>query len=103
MMVELVWFIIGVVITGGGLFIAASFTGVQLHFKEALIASVVASMVSLIPTVGFLLSVIALFYLLKRLTGAPLYPDILLMVIVSKLFILIISLTLADVINQFIG
>ena len=80
-------FFIEVVIGGIFLWLAARVTKVDLEFKEILICVLAASIVSFIPTIGWIASIIVLFILLKRFSSADIWPDILLMVLVSRLFV----------------
>lgn len=70
---------------GAVLWLAAKITLVNLAFSEAAIAAGVAAVALLVPSVGWILSVIVLFLILKKFTRASIWPDILLMVIVSRL------------------
>jgi hypothetical protein len=84
---DIVGFIIEVVVGGVFLWLAANVTKVDLSFKEILICVFAASIVAFIPTVGWIASIILLFFLLKKFSSAEIWPDILLMVLVSRLFV----------------
>ena len=72
---------------GGGviLWLSAKITSVDLALKETVIAAGAAAIVSLVPTVGWILSIVVLFALLKKFSQANIWPDLILMVIVSRL------------------
>ena len=80
------FFILDVVVSGFFLWIAGKVTTVQIGFKEGLICIGASSILALIPSVGWILSLIAFFYLLKDFTGANVWPDLILLVLVTKLF-----------------
>lgn len=84
-MEEVVFLILDAVISGAILWIAARITSVDLSLGETVIAAGVAAAAALIPTAGWVLSLILLFALLKKFSGASIWPDIILMVIVSRL------------------
>ena len=67
------------------LWLSAKITSVDLALKETVIAAGAAAIVSLVPTVGWILSIVVLFALLKKLSQANIWPDLILMVIVSRL------------------
>ena len=76
--------IIHVVFTGSVLWVAAKLTSVDLGFKGAAIAVILSAMVSWIPLFGGLLSLIVFFLVLKSMTNTRIWPDLIIMVIVSK-------------------
>ncbi len=84
---DIVAFVIEVVVGGFFLWLAAYVTKVDLSFKEILICVFAASIVAFIPVVGWIASIILLFILLKKFSSADIWPDILLMVLVSRLFV----------------
>ena len=67
------------------LWLSAKITSVDLALKETVIAAGAAAIVSLVPTVGWILSIVVLFALLKKFSQANIWPDLSLMVIVSRL------------------
>lgn len=67
------------------LWLAAKMTSVDLLLRETVIAAGVAAVVSLIPAVGWVLSIVVLLMLLKKFSEADIWPDIILLVIVSRL------------------
>ena len=85
-LIYVIIFIIDAAVSGIILWLAAKVTNVDLFVKETIIAVSVASILALIPSVGWLLSLIALFYLLKKFSQASIWPDLILMVIVSRFF-----------------
>lgn len=86
----LIYFLLDAVISGGILWIASRLTAVDLLFKTAVIVAGASALIGLIPAIGWLLSIILFFYLLSHFTGAPFWPDLILMVLVSKLVSLVI-------------
>ncbi len=85
-LIYVVAFIIDAAVSGVILWLAAKVTGVDLFVKETIISVGAASLVALIPSVGWLLSLIVLFYMLKKFSQASIWPDLILMVIVSRFF-----------------
>ena len=85
-METVVLFLLDAVITGVLLWAAGKVTTVQIGFREGVICVGVSSLLALIHGFGWILSTIALFYLLKEFTGASVWPDLILLVLVTKLF-----------------
>ncbi|MBN1008936.1 hypothetical protein [Amphritea pacifica] len=82
------------VITGAILWMVSKVTAVHLSFLHTVIAAGAASLVSLIPSFGWLLSIIVLFYLLKQFSDADIWPDIILLVLVSQLILFAVGTAL---------
>ncbi|HIZ49750.1 MAG TPA: hypothetical protein IAA18_01565 [Candidatus Pseudomonas excrementavium] len=82
---ELVLVVLDALIGGVVLWLAAKITSVDLVLREAVIAAGGAAIVALVPTVGWALSIVVLFVLLKKFSRANIWPDLILMVIVSRL------------------
>lgn len=82
---ELVLVVLDALVGGVILWLAAKITSVGLGLGEAVIAAGGAALVSLVPTAGWILSIVALFVLLKKFSRANIWPDIILMVIVGRL------------------
>ena len=78
------------------LWLAGRLADVQLALKETGAATGVAALLSLIPQVGWLLSIVALFYLLRRFSRADIWPDLILLVLVSRLLALVAVLALGS-------
>ncbi|SEQ69843.1 hypothetical protein SAMN03080615_02445 [Amphritea atlantica] len=85
------------VITGAILWMAGKVTAVHLNFSHTVIAAGAASLVSLIPSFGWPLSIIILFYLLKQFSDADIWPDIILLVLVSQLILFAVGTALSEV------
>lgn len=84
-MEELVYVLLDALIGGAALWLAAKITSVDVGFRDLVIAAGAAAMISFVPAVGWLLSIIVLFVLLKKFSRADIWPDLILMVIVSRL------------------
>ncbi|MBB5320186.1 hypothetical protein [Marinobacter oulmenensis] len=82
---ELIVIVLDAVVGGVILWLAAKITSVDLALSETFVAAAGAAAVSLVPTVGWVLSILVLFVLLKKFSRASIWPDIILMVIVSRL------------------
>ncbi len=85
------------IITGFIVFLAGKLTAVEIDFKDAVICVGLSSIIGLIPSVGWILSIIAYFYLLKKYTSANVWPDLILLVIVSKLISVVALLALGGI------
>ncbi|MCD4702004.1 MAG: hypothetical protein K8S24_09140 [Candidatus Aegiribacteria sp.] len=81
----LIAFIVYTMIFGIILLISMKLTGVHGSIVKVFAASVIANLVSLIPIVifGNILPLIVLIWLLSKWTSGEIWPDIILMVIVS--------------------
>ena len=88
------YMILDAILGGLILWVASKITSVDLILKETIIAAGAAALVSLIPGLGWFLSIIILFYLLKKFSQADIWPDLLLMVIVSRGVAFLVILTL---------
>ncbi|MBN0987198.1 hypothetical protein [Amphritea pacifica] len=86
--------VLDAVITGAILWMVSKVTAVHLNFLHTVIAAGAASLVSLIPSFGWLLSIIVLFYLLKQFSDADIWPDIILLVLVSQLILFAVGTAL---------
>ena len=95
---EIIWFILGVAIICLALWLAGKITNVEIELKETLIIASAVSAIELIPVAGPILSIIALFLLLKHFTSVAIYPDLLLIFIVSKLFSWLMVLAISDIV-----
>ncbi|MCD1632135.1 hypothetical protein HLV39_15300 [Marinobacter adhaerens] len=82
---ELLVVVLDALVGGVVLWLAAKITLVNLALSETVIAAGGAAAVALVPTIGWLLSLVVLFVLLKKFSRANIWPDIILMVIVSRL------------------
>ncbi len=91
---EVVYVVLDALIGGVILWLSAKITSVDLGLGETVIAAGGAAAVSLVPTVGWILSLAVLFLLLKKFSRANIWPDIILMVIVSRLVSFLALMTL---------
>lgn len=82
---ELLVVVLDALVGGVVLWLAAKITLVNLALSETVIAAGGAAAVALVPMIGWLLSLVVLFVLLKKFSRANIWPDIILMVIVSRL------------------
>jgi hypothetical protein len=90
-------FVLNALFSGAILWLASRITKVRLLFKEAVICAAASALVGLIPTfVGVILSIIVFFYVLKHFTQADIWPDLILMVLVSKVVSLLLVLVLTN-------
>ncbi len=91
----LVFIALDIIFSGVSLWIASKLVSVELSFVQVLIAVTAASLAAMlpIPVFGWLLSVVLLFFLLKRFSDADVWPDLILLVVVGRLvgFLALIS------------
>ncbi|WP_317933144.1 hypothetical protein [Halioxenophilus sp. WMMB6] len=92
-------FAIDALISGAILWLAAKLTKVDLAFITAVMVAGASALVGIIPSVGWLLSIIVFFLLLKQYTQAAIWPDLILMVLVSKLVALVAVFALAGMVS----
>ena len=81
----LIYFLIDSLVSAGIMFLACKITGVVIQFKWLLISVAAAALVSLIPSFGWVLSLIVLFWFLNQYSNAKLWPDLVFMVLVSRI------------------
>lgn len=82
---EIVSVLLEALIGGIILWIAAKLTSVQLTLPAAAVTACVASAVSMVPLAGWFLSMVVMFALVKKFSRADIWPDIILMVLISYL------------------
>lgn len=92
-----VYVVLDAIITGFIVFLAGRLTAVRIGFKEAVICVAISSIFGFIPIVGWLLSVVVFFYLLKKYTAASIWPDLILLVLVSKLLSIVALFALGGI------
>lgn len=90
----LIYLVLDVLVTVGVMFIACKITSVVIEPKWLIITVASASFVSLIPGIGLLASIFVLFWLLNQHSNAKVWPDLVFMVIVSRLLSLFLVLPL---------
>ena len=81
----LIYFLIDSLVSAGIMFLACKITGVVIQFKWLLISVAAAALVSLIPSFSWVLSLIVLFWFLNQYSNAKLWPDLVFMVLVSRI------------------
>jgi hypothetical protein len=84
-------FLLSTVIGTAIMFFACYITGVRISPVWLLIANGAASLAGLIPTIGFILSWIVLQFLLSKYSNAKVWPDLVFMVVISRLITVFIS------------
>lgn len=97
-MAILLGLIINILVGGAALYGAAVVVRVDLTFKETVIAAVVAAGLAVIPVVGWVLSLIGLFYVLYHFSLAA-FPNLVLMVLVSRLFVFIVYMAMGSALS----
>ena len=92
---EMLSVLLEALISGILLWIAAKLTSVQLTLPAAALTAGIAAVVSMVPVAGWFLSLVVMFALVKKFSRADIWPDIVLMVVVSYLvaFVAIIGLS----------
>jgi len=78
-------FVIATLLSAACLWVAMKLTAVDGTFLAMLLISAICAVIGLVPFIGWLAAFVAMFILIRRWTGAPIWPDAVLMVIVSRL------------------
>jgi hypothetical protein len=94
-MVMLIAFVVEVIFGAFSLWVAAKVTRVETTFLQMLAVSAASSLAGLVPVAGWMLSLIVMFLLIRKLTDAEIWPDAVLMVVVSWFVSLLAGLFLA--------
>ena len=81
----LIYFFVDSLVSAGIMFLACKLTSVIIEFKWLVVSVVAAALVSLIPSIGLLLSFIVLFWFLNQYSNAKIWPNLVFMVVVSRL------------------
>lgn len=84
-MEHIIIFFIDALVSAGIMFLACKVTGVVIEFKWLVISVAAAALVSLVPSFGWVLSFIVLFWFLNQYSNAKIWPDLVFMVVVSRL------------------
>jgi hypothetical protein len=89
------------------LWVGARLTKIEATFPGMLVVAAISSALYLIPGVGWLISLIALFFMLKRFTTADIWPDAVLLVVAASAIrfvaILLLALIMTNIIGDTIG
>lgn len=94
-MLILITLVLGIIFGAFSLWVAAKVTGVDTTFLNMLAVAAASSVAGLVPLVGWLLSLVVMFLLIRKLTDADIWPDAVLMVVVSWFISLMAGLFLA--------
>jgi hypothetical protein len=97
-MVILITLAIEIIFGAFSLWVAAKVTRVDTTFLNMLAVAAASSVAGLVPLVGWLLGVVVMFLLIRKLTDADIWPDAVLMVIVSWFVSLMAGIFLAGLI-----
>lgn len=82
---EIVSILLEALISGIILWISAKLTSVPLTLTAAAVTAAAAAIVSMVPVAGWFLSLDVMLALVKKFSCADIWPDIILMVVVSYL------------------
>jgi len=85
MLYYLTIFIIEVLLSSIIIWVASKFSWVNAEFKQIVVIVICVALISLVPYAGWLLGIIAFFYLLTKLTGCNAI-DAIWVVLFTKLF-----------------
>jgi len=83
--------VLSLLLSSTALWVAAKIVQTEFSFQQAVIASVATTAISIIPSIGWILSFVVLFYIIKQFSDADIWPDILLMVLISRVITLAIT------------
>ncbi len=81
----LIILLVNLLIGGAALWLASKVLSVNLSFKETLITVAATALVAVIPLIGWIASLVVLFYLLQKYSGNDVWPDLILLVIISRI------------------
>jgi hypothetical protein len=81
----MVAFVVGAVCYGACLWVGMKLTGVRGTFIAMALIALISAACGLVPTVGGVLSVVVMFILLVRWTGADFWLEAVLLVVVARL------------------
>jgi hypothetical protein len=79
----LIGMVLEIIFGAFSLWVAAKVTRVETTFLSMLGVAAASSVAGLVPVVGWLLSLVVMFLLIRKLTDADIWPDAVLMVVVS--------------------
>jgi hypothetical protein len=97
-METLVALVVEILFGAFSLWVAAKVTRVETTFLNMLAVAAASSVAGLVPLVGWLLGLVVMFLLIRKLTNADIWPDAVLMVVVSWIISLLAGLFLAGMI-----
>jgi hypothetical protein len=97
-MLIFVGLIVEIIFGAFSLWVAAKVTRVEATFLGMLGVSAASSVAGLVPLVGRLLSLVVMFLLIRKVTEADIWPDAVLMVVVSWFVSLIAGMFLVGLI-----
>lgn len=76
--------VVNMVVSSVALWIAGQITALKMAFKEVAIICVVSGLMWFVPYAGGILALLVFFYLLKQYTDAPMYPDMILVTLITQ-------------------
>ena len=82
--------IIDSIVTFAAMYLACKITDVTIENKRLLVAVIGSAVISLIPGLGWILSIFFLFWALNQYSNVKIWPDLVFMVVVSRLLTLIL-------------
>lgn len=97
-MIILITLVVGIIFGAFSLWVAAKVTRVETTFLSMLAVAAAASVAGLVPLVGWPLGLVVMFLLIRKLTDADIWPDAVLMVVVSWFVSLLAGIFLAGLI-----
>ena len=97
-MAILVGLVVEIIFGAFSLWVAAKVTRVETTFLQMLGVAAASSVAGLVPVAGWLLSLVVMFLLIRKFTQAEIWPDAVLMVVVSWFISLIAGMFLVGLI-----
>jgi hypothetical protein len=92
-------FVVTTFFVAGSLWLGAKIVKVECTFLAMLIIAAVTMLLYMIPGVGWILSLVALYFMLHKWTTAEFWPDAVIMVVVAWAIRFVVGLGLALVIG----
>lgn len=87
-------FVLSALFVGISLWLGARFVKVECTFPGMLLIAAATSLLSLIPVVGWIISLIALYFMLHKWTTAEFWPDSVILVVVAGVIRFVVGLAL---------
>ncbi|MDP2886259.1 MAG: hypothetical protein Q8P51_14690 [Ignavibacteria bacterium] len=94
----LITLVIEIIFGACSLWVAAKVTHVDATFLNMLAVAAASSVAGLVPLVGPLLGLVVMFLLIRKLTDADIWPDAVLMVVVSWIVSLLAGMFLVGLV-----
>jgi hypothetical protein len=93
----IILFVFSALFVGTSLWLSAKFVKVECTFPGMLLIAAATSLLSLIPGVGWIIALVALYFMLHKWTTAEFWPDSVILVVAAGAIRFFVGLALAAV------